>query len=78
MSSTHSKREKKYVDQLLKLIKIFVMASKPKLKSVQLVVEEPVADDDDQIKEDEEEAKFTTPKKSIKHRGADIDKFNWG
>ena len=45
MSSTHSKREKKYVDQLLKLIKIFVMASKPKLKSVQLVVEEP--DDDD-------------------------------
>jgi hypothetical protein len=40
MRSSHSNEKKKYVDQLLKLIKIFVMASRPTLKSVQVAASE--------------------------------------
>ena len=38
MRSSHSNEKKKYVDQLLKLIQIFVMASRPTSKSVQAAV----------------------------------------
>lgn len=77
MTSNCSNEQKRYVDELLKLIKIFVTASKVKAEEVKAFDEK----SQDGKKEEyvETDSKYVTPKKQIKSSvdaGAGITQFD--